>query len=220
MTWSPATNANRSPSFSAAFSASPCASSSLKGRWTTILPRRRPLAATTFTSHGGVRPGPLTGEELALRRRSCAALRPPSPGASGRSRSAKARAAPASPGRGLGVVDGVVLELLPVVGRRDCDRSREARVGRADLAVDGYLGERHRRRHQRQQREEHEIDDQAKLETTHDRAVRPFFSKTRRRPVHRRPSYPSSQGGSPQRLVRRWGARAAPRASSRRASRR
>ena len=111
-------------------------------------------------AHGGVRPGPLTGEELAFRGEEGAVRHF---GRRLQERRAVALGEGAlhlrRSGEGLGVVDGVVLELLPVVGRRDRDRSREARVGRADLAVDGHLGERHRRRHQRQQREKHEIDD-------------------------------------------------------------
>ena len=65
-----------------------------------------------------------------------------------------------SPGR-------VLVELLLVLGHRHADRGREPRVGGVGLTALRDLAERHRRSHQRQQRKQHEVDDEPELEASH-----------------------------------------------------
>ncbi len=69
---------------------------------------------------------------------------------------------------GLGRVVG---DLLLEVGLRHPDRGGESRVGRSGLASLRDLAEGDRRRHERKQRQQHEVDDEAKLETSHGCAV-------------------------------------------------
>ena len=58
-------------------------------------------------------------------------------------------------------------ELFLVVGRCDTDRRREPGVRGACLPPLRDLAEGHRRRDQRQQREQHEVDDEPELEASH-----------------------------------------------------
>ena len=132
-------------------------------------PEQQALAVVDPDRPEGVEPpGPVAGEVLVPRRVEGGGRdllrRPHERGAvRGRERLLHLRGArerAGGPGR-------VLHELLLVLGLRHADRGREPRVGGAGLTALRDLAEGHRRGHQRQQREQHEVDDEPELEASH-----------------------------------------------------